>query len=200
MGRVDEHDLDPDPIRAFAAWFAEAVAAGIAQPEAMALATSTPDGRPSVRMVLLKGHDERGFTFFTNRESRKGDEIAANPHAALVLYWQPLNRQVRIEGAVEQIADAESEAYFATRAPGSQIAAWASPQSQPITGRHEIDKRYAEAEARFSGGEIPLPPFWGGYRVVPDAIEFWQGRENRFHDRIRYERTADGWTRTRLAP
>jgi pyridoxamine 5'-phosphate oxidase len=166
----------------------------------MALATSTPDGRPSVRMVLLKGHDERGFTFFTNRESRKGDEIAANPNAALVLYWQPLNRQVRIEGAVERIADAESEAYFATRPPASRIAAWASPQSQPITGRAELDERYAATEARFLGGDVPLPPFWGGYRVVPEAIEFWQGRENRFHDRIRYERSADGWTRERLAP
>ena len=200
MGRVDERDLDPDPIRAFAAWFAEAVAAGIVQLEAMALATSTQDGRPSVRMVLLKGQDERGFTFFTNRESRKGDEIAANPHAALVLYWQPLNRQVRIEGAVERIAHAESEAYFATRAPGSRIAAWASPQSQPISGREELDERYAATEARFPDDNIPLPPFWGGYRVVPSAIEFWQGRQNRFHDRIRYEREADGWKRTRLAP
>ena len=200
MGRVDEHDLDPDPNRAFAAWFAEAVAAGIAQPDSMALATSTPDGRPSVRMVLLKGHDARGFTFFTNRESRKGDELAANPHAALVLYWQPLSRQVRIEGAVEQIAGVESEAYFRTRPPGSQIAAWASPQSRPIAGREELDERYAATEARFPDGDVPLPPFWGGYRVAPAAIEFWQGRENRFHDRIRYERTADGWTPTRLAP
>lgn len=200
VGRVEEHDLDPDPIRAFSAWFDEAVAAGIAQPEAMALATSTPDGRPSVRMVLLKGHDERGFTFFTNRESRKGTEVAANSHAALVLYWQPLNRQVRIEGTVERIADAESEAYFATRPPGSRIAAWASPQSQPIAGRDELDRRYARIEARFSGGEVPLPPFWGGYRVVPEAIELWQGRESRLHDRIRYERAPDGWTRERLAP
>ena len=200
MGCVDLRDLDPDPIRAFAAWFAEAVSAGFAQPEAMALATSTPDGRPSARLVLLKGHDARGFTFFTNRESRKGDELAANPRAALVLHWQPLHRQVRIEGSVEQIADEESEAYFATRAPGSQIAAWASPQSRPIAGREELDERYGEIEARFLAGDIPLPPFWGGYRVVPEAIEFWQGRENRFHDRVRYERDAEGWTRTRLAP
>jgi pyridoxamine 5'-phosphate oxidase len=200
VGRVDVLDLDPDPIRAFAAWFADAAAAGIVQLEAMALATSTPHGRPSVRMVLLKGHDERGFTFFTNRESRKGDEIAANPHAALVLYWQPLNRQVRIEGAVERIADAESESYFASRAAGSRIAAWASPQSQPISGREELDERYAATEARFPDDNVPLPPFWGGYRVVPETIEFWQGRENRFHDRIRYERAVTGWTRTRLAP
>ena len=197
---MDLRDLDPDPIRAFAAWFAEAVSAGFAQPEAMALATSTSDGRPSVRMVLLKGHDARGFTFFTNRESRKGDELAANPRAALVLHWQPLHRQVRIEGAVERIADAESETYFATRAPGSQIAAWASPQSRPIAGREELDERYAEVEARFTGGDVPLPPFWGGYRVVPDAIELWQSRENRFHDRLRYEQIKDGWARTRLAP
>lgn len=200
MACVDLRDLDPDPIRAFAAWFEEAVAASVAQPEAMALATSTPDGRPSVRMVLLKGHDARGFTFFTNRESRKGDELATNPRAALAIHWQPLHRQVRIEGVVERIADAESEKYFATRAPGSQIAAWASPQSRPIAGREELDERYAEIEARFSGGDIPLPPYWGGYRVTPDVLEFWQGRGNRFHDRVRYERAAAGWTRTRLAP
>ena len=197
---MDERDLDPDPIRAFATWFGEAVAARIAQPEAMALATSTPDGRPTLRMVLLKGHDERGFRFFTNHESRKGHELAANPHAALVLYWQPLNRQVRIEGTAERTTAAESEAYFASRAPGSQVAAWASPQSQPITGREQLDARYEEVEARFPAGDVPLPPFWGGYRVIPEAIEFWQGRENRFHDRVRYERTAHSWRRTRLAP
>ena len=151
-------------------------------------------------MVLLKGHDERGFVFFTNHESRKGKELAANPRAALVLYWQPLNRQVRIEGTVELIADDESDTYFATRARGSQIAAWASPQSRPIAGRKELDERYEVTAARFPDDNIPLPPFWGGYRVVPSAIEFWQGRENRFHDRIRYERAATGWTRTRLAP
>jgi pyridoxamine 5'-phosphate oxidase len=200
LAAVNESDLDPDPVRAFATWFHEAVAGGIAQPEAMALATATPGGRPSVRMVLLKGHDERGFTFFTNRESRKGEELAANPQAALVLYWQPLNRQVRIEGTVERIDDDESRAYFATRTLGSQIAAWASPQSRPITDRAELDERYAATAARFPEKDIPLPPFWGGYRVVPNAIEFWQGRENRFHDRIRYERVANGWTRTRLAP
>lgn len=197
---MDEHDLDPDPLRAFATWFEEAVAAGVAQPEAMALATATPAARPSVRMVLLKDYDEHGFMFFTNRESRKGEELAANPWAAIALYWQPLNRQVRIEGAVERISDAESTAYFATRPVGSQIAAWASPQSRPIAGRTELDAHYLEAETRFAGSEIPLPSFWGGYRVVPESIEFWQGRENRFHDRIRYDRTTEGWTRTRLAP
>jgi pyridoxamine 5'-phosphate oxidase len=197
---MDEHDLDPDPLVVFATWFSEAEAAGIAQPEAMALATSPPDGRPSLRMVLLRGHDERGFAFFTNRESRKGGELAANPRAALAVYWQPLNRQVRIEGSVEQVSQDESGAYFATRPLGSRIAAWASPQSQLIDDRKELDERYAATEARFAGGDIPLPPFWGGYRVVPDLIEFWQGRENRFHDRIRYDRRTDGWTRSRLAP
>jgi len=197
---VDERDLDPDPFRAFAEWFSEAVAAGVVQAEAMTLATSTADGLPSARMVLLKGHDERGFTFFTNHESRKGAELVANPRVAVVLYWQPLNRQVRIEGAVEQITAVESEAYFATRPAGSRIAAWASPQSRPIE-RKDLDQRYGEIEARYPDGEIPLPPFWGGYRVVPEVIEFWQGRGNRFHDRILYERADDGsWSRMRLAP
>jgi len=197
---MDERDLDPDPVTAFAAWFADAGAAGIPQPDAMALATATPDGHPSLRMVLLKGHDDRGFVFFTNRESRKGGELEANPRAALDLYWQPLNRQVRIEGTVDRISDAESEMYFGTRPRGSRIAAWASPQSRRIDGREELDERYAEAERRFAERDIPLPPFWGGYRVVPSLIEFWQGRANRFHDRIRYDRAVDGWTRTRLAP
>jgi pyridoxamine 5'-phosphate oxidase len=200
LAAMDEEDLGADPFRAFATWFEEAVAAGVAQPEAMALATATPTGQPAVRMVLLKGHNERGFVFFTNHESRKGDELAANPRAALALYWQPLNRQVRVEGAVEQISDAESAAYFASRPPGSRIAAWASPQSRPIADRSELEARYLEVESRFEGAAIPLPPFWGGYRVAPESIEFWQGRENRFHDRIRYDRTADGWARTRLAP
>jgi pyridoxamine 5'-phosphate oxidase len=195
-----EHDLGPHPLAAFATWFGEAQAAGVAQPEAMALATATTDGRPSLRMVLLRGYDERGFVFYTHRESRKGEELSANPRAALDLYWQTLNRQVRVEGSVERVSDAESQAYFDTRPQGSQIAAWASPQSRPIASRAELDDRYAAAEARFPGGNVPLPPFWGGYRVVPESVEFWQGHENRFHDRIRYERTATGWERTRLAP
>jgi pyridoxamine 5'-phosphate oxidase len=151
-------------------------------------------------MVLLRSHDDRGFRFFTNRESRKAHELAANPRAALVLYWEPLHRQIRIEGVVEELTTAESEAYFATRPRGSRIAAWASAQSEPVASRVELDRLYAEADARFSGEDVPLPPFWGGYRVVPDAIELWHGRENRLHDRIRYERQGDGWTMTRLAP
>jgi len=197
---VDESELGPDPVREVAAWYADAVAAGLPQPEAMALATVGRDGRPSVRMVLLRSHDERGFTFFTNRESRKGAELAANPRAALVLYWQPLSRQVRIEGVVEELSSSESAEYFATRPRGSRIAAWASAQSRPVEDRAQLDRLYTEADARFRGGDIPLPPFWGGYRVVPDAIELWDGRENRLHDRVRYERDPDGWSRIRLQP
>jgi len=197
---VDESELGPDPVREVAAWYADAVAAGLPQPEAMALATVGRDGRPSVRMVLLRSHDERGFTFFTNRESRKGAELAANPRAALVLYWQPLSRQVRIEGVIEELSSSESAEYFATRPRGSRIAAWASAQSRPVEDRAQLDRLYTEADARFRGGDIPLPPFWGGYRVVPDAIELWHGRENRLHDRVRYERDPDGWSRIRLQP
>ena len=197
---MDESELGPDPVREVAAWYADAVAAGLPQPEAMALATVGRDGRPSVRMVLLRSHDERGFTFFTNRESRKGAELAANPRAALVLYWQPLSRQVRIEGVVEELSSSESAEYFATRPRGSRIAAWASAQSRPVEDRAQLDRLYTEADARFRGGDIPLPPFWGGYRVVPDAIELWHGRENRLHDRVRYERDPDGWSRIRLQP
>ena len=197
---MDEHELDTDPSRQFAVWYAEAQAAGLLQPDATALATATAEGRPSVRMVLLKGHDERGFVFYTNYESRKGSELAANPHAALAFHWQPLRRQVRAEGPVQRIPDAESAAYFATRPRGSQVAAWASPQSSVVPSRADLDLLYEETAARFDVGQIPPPPFWGGYRLIPDAVEFWQGREDRFHDRIRYERIADGWTRARLAP
>ena len=187
-------------MRQFAAWYGDALAAGLPQPDAMALATATADGAPSARMVLLKGHDERGFTFFTNRESRKAAELGANPRAALVLHWQPLHRQVRIEGDVELVADDESDAYFATRPRGSQVASWASPQSKVIPSRADLDRLYTEADERLEDVEITRPPFWGGYRIVPTAVEFWQGRDNRFHDRIRYERTDAGWSRARLAP
>ena len=189
-----------DPIAAVAAWFDEATRAGLRHPNAMALATVGADGRPSARMVLLKSFDEHGFVFFTNRESRKGDELGANPYAALVLYWEPLNRQVRVEGAVERLDDAESAAYYATRPRGSQLAAWVSPQSRPIESRDVLVARVAELAERYEGQEIPLPPFWGGYRVVPDAVELWQSRPDRLHDRIRYERSADGWVGTRLGP
>jgi pyridoxamine 5'-phosphate oxidase len=196
--RVDE--LDPDPIRQFEMWLAEARAAGLELPEAMTLATADTAGRPSARMVLLKGIDRRGFAFFTNRESRKAVELAANPHAALVFHWQPLHRQVRVEGTVEALDDEESSAYFRTRPRGSRLAAWASPQSRPLAGRAELEALYEEAEARFAGTEPPLPPFWGGYRVLAEAVEFWQGRENRLHDRVRYELREGAWARRRLAP
>ena len=197
---MEASDLDPDPLRQFHVWFAEAQDAGIEVPESMALATSTPDGRPSVRMVLLKGADERGLVFFTNRESRKGGELAANPNAALLFHWWPLGRQVRVEGGVEQISDEESKTYFDTRPLPSRLAAWASPQSRTLTDRAELERLYAETAARFPDAHVPLPPHWGGYRVVPDAYEFWQHAENRLHDRIRYERDRDVWKVERLAP
>ncbi len=197
---MDERDLDPDPLRQFQRWFDEAQNAGIEAPESMALATSTPDGRPSARMVLLKAADQRGFGFHTNYESRKGGELEANPQAALLFYWQPLGRQVRIEGEVERVPAEESEAYFLTRPLGSRLAAWASPQSRPLTDRDELERLYSEAVARFPGEAVPRPPHWGGFRIVPDAYEFWQHAANRLHDRIRYERVGNSWTRERLAP
>lgn len=168
---MDESELDPDPLRQLAAWLDDARAAGLVFPEAMTLATADAEGRPSARMVLLKGLDERGLAFFTSRESRKAAELAARPWAALVFYWQPLDRQVRVEGTVEPLGEAESAAYFRTRPRGSRLAAWASPQSRPLSGRDELERLYAETEERFAGVEPPLPPFWGGYRVVPAAVE-----------------------------
>ena len=197
---MDERDLDPDPHAQFAAWLAEARSAGLVHPEAMTLATADASGRPSARMVLLRGHDTRGFVFYTNRESAKAHELAANPRAALVLHWQPLERQVRVEGAVEAVSAEESAAYFATRPRGHRLAAWASPQSRELAGGEELLRRYAEVEARFADVDVPLPPFWGGYRVVPEAMEFWQGQPNRLHARVRYERDPDGWRRARLSP
>ena len=197
---MSERDLDPDPLRQFGLWFEEAREAGIEAPEAMALATSTSDGRPSVRMVLLKGASEQGFAFFTSRASRKGGELAENPRAALVFHWWPLGRQVRIEGRVEPVSDDESMAYFDTRPLPSRLAAWASPQSRPLTDRAELERLYAGAAARFPDAHVPLPPDWGGYRVVPDSYEFWQHGEDRLHDRIRYGRSGEGWMRERLAP
>ena len=196
---MDTHDLDPDPLRQFELWFAAAGDAGLPAPEAMALATATPEGAPSVRMVLLKGADERGFAFHTNYESRKGRELTANPSAALLFHWQPLGRQVRVEGLVERLETVESVAYFHTRPLGSRLAAWASPQSRPLADRAELDRLYAAAAERF-GAEVPLPPHWGGFRLLPTAYEFWQHCADRLHDRIRYEREGDGWSQTRLAP
>jgi pyridoxamine 5'-phosphate oxidase len=196
-----ETEVDPDPFRQFGAWFAEARAANVYQPDAMTLATATADGRPSARVVLLRGLDGRGFTFFTNYDSRKGAELAANPRSALVLYWAELHRQVRVEGPVEVVSAAESDAYHQTRPRGSQLSAWASPQSEAIRGRGVLEERVAELARRFEGQPVPRPPRWGGYRVVAETIEFWQGRENRLHDRLRYRRgPGGGWEIVRLAP
>lgn len=196
---LDERDVVADPIVQFRAWFDEAAAAGATEPTAMALATATPDGRPSLRMVLLKAVDERGFTFFTNTESRKGRELAANPRAALVFRWEVVERQVRVAGTVELLAAAEADRYFATRPLGARIGAWASPQSAVISGRQELERRAAAAAARF-GDDVPRPPQWGGYVVMPDEVELWQGRPDRLHDRLRYRRSDDGWLIERLAP
>jgi pyridoxamine 5'-phosphate oxidase len=197
---MDERDLDPDPLREFTRWFAEAAAAGVARPEAMALATADRKGRPSARMVLLKGADERGFAFYTNYESRKGIELDENPRAALLFHWRPLGRQVRVEGAVERVPVTESETYFRTRPGPSRLAAWASPQSRPLSTRAALDRLVADARSRFPGPDVPLPPHWGGFRLLPDAYEFWQHQEDRLHDRVRYERDGAAWRRQRLAP
>ena len=198
---LHRRDLDPDPIKQFANWFTMAIEAGIRDVNAMSLATATPDAHPFVRIVLLKGFDQNGFVFFTNYESEKGRQLEANPHAAMVFYWIELDRQIRITGSVAKTSAEESERYFHSRPPASQLGAWASPQSQMIEGRDVLEARLAEATERFAGKPIPLPPYWGGFRVIPDAIEFWQGRPNRLHDRFRYARQPDGsWSLHRLAP
>src|SRR5919198_4598565 len=193
-----EEDVAPDPLRQFAAWFDDAGAAGIRVPEAVALATATPDGTPSVRMVLMKGFDERGFTFFSNYESRKGVELAANPRAALLFHWDPLGRQVRIEGPVVQVDPEESAEYIHSRPLQSQLSALASAQSQPVESREALEARVAEL-AQLE--ELPLPPNWGGYRLAPASYEFWQHRDDRLHDRIAYRPDPEGgWRIERLAP
>lgn len=197
---LTEDDLLPDPIALVQRWFADAQAAGVEQHDAMTLATAAPDARPSARVVLLKGIDARGFAFFTNYESRKARELDANPHAALVLLWIPLQRQVRVAGRVERLSVEESDAYFATRPRGSQLGAWASEQSRPLPDRDELEARWAALDERWRGIAVPRPAHWGGYRVAPEQIEVWQGRANRLHDRFAYVRAPEGWTRERLAP
>jgi pyridoxamine 5'-phosphate oxidase len=192
--------LSQDPLEQFEHWFAEAKRAGVEVPEAMTLATADAEGAPSARMVLLKGAGEDGFVFYTGYGSRKSEELEQNPRAALVFYWRPLGRQVRVEGSVERVSEAESAGYFATRPRGSQLAAWASHQSRPLESREELERRYAELEREYEDRDVPLPPHWGGYRLHPEAIEFWEHRENRLHDRIRYTRAREGWKVERLSP
>ncbi len=199
LRRLEESDADADPLRQFRQWLDEAIRAAVPEPTAMTLATADSAGRPSARVVLLKGVDERGFVFFTNYESRKGAELATRPRAALVFFWKELERQVRIEGDIEKVSAADNDAYYRSRPLGSRIGAWASPQSQVIDSREWLEARVREAEAEH-GDDPQRPSHWGGYRVVPDALEFWQGRQSRLHDRITYKRRADAWVRSRLAP
>lgn len=196
---LDVGDLADDPFDQFRRWLADAEFAGISEPTAMTLATADADGMPDARVVLLKGLDG-GFWFFTNYESAKGRQLAENPRAALVVHWRELGRQVRVRGRVERLAHELSVTYFASRPPGSRLGAWASRQSEVIGSREELERARAEVEERFAGEEPPLPPFWGGYRVVPEEIEFWQGRPDRLHDRLRYRRYGDTWTVDRLQP
>jgi pyridoxamine 5'-phosphate oxidase len=189
-----------EPIEQFRAWLADAVAAGLPEPTAMALATASADGVPSNRMVLLKGVDDAGFSFFTNYDSAKGHDLADNPRAALVFHWQPLGRQVRVTGAVKKVPAAESDAYFASRPPGSKLGAHASPQSQVIANRGQLEQSVAELAERWADGHIPRPRHWGGFRVRPDTIEFWTHRDDRLHDRVRYRRRRGSWAIERLAP
>ena len=193
MTGLCEGDVDPDPIRQFRAWHGE-----VGEPAEVALATAAADGAPSARMVLLKGVDDRGFTFFTNRGSAKARDLAANPRAALLFHWHP-GRQVRVQGGVVPVTDEESDAYWSTRPRGSQLGAWASRQSEVIAGRGELERRLVEVAARFPG-QVPRPPFWGGYRLAPAEVEFWHHRDDRLHDRLRYRRVEDGWVIERLSP
>jgi pyridoxamine 5'-phosphate oxidase len=197
---LSEEDAGTDPLALFDDWYRAARRAGLFLPESMVLATATADGAPSARTMLLKGFDERGFRFFTNYESRKSEELEDNDRAALVFTWGVLQRQVRLQGRVERLSEEESREYFATRPRGSQLGAWASQQSSAVPDRETLDAQFKECEERFRGSEVPLPPFWGGYRLIPHTIEFWQGRANRLHDRFRFVREAGGWKVSRLSP
>jgi pyridoxamine 5'-phosphate oxidase len=192
--------MTTDPHALFAEWFAEARASEINDPEAVAVATATPDGFPSVRMVLLKGHDARGFVFYTNHQSRKADELIANPRAALLFHWKTLRRQVRIEGPVARVSDAEADAYFASRSRDSQLGAWASDQSRPLDSRETFEARFEAMRARFEGGPVPRPPHWSGFRVAPVRMEFWQDRAFRLHERRLFVQDSDGWVQGLLYP
>jgi len=200
LSSLSEADVDPDPIRQFDRWFVDALTAQVLEPNAMTLATATRDGVPSARIVLLKGVDARGFVFFTDYRSRKGAELSENPLAALTFLWKEIERQVRIAGAVSRVSSAESESYYRSRPLGSRLGAWASHQSAVIPSRADLEQRLHEVTERFAAGDVPLPAHWGGFRVVPDEIEFWQGRTNRLHDRLRYRRDESGWALERLSP
>ena len=195
-----EADANPDPIVQFQTWFDGAVAAQLPEPNAMTIATATPDGIPSARVVLLKGLDDRGFVFFTNYDSHKGQELQTNPHAAIVFLWTELERQVRVQGTVERIVAAESDEYYYSRPAGSRLGAWASAQSQVIADRTVLETRLAQLQTDYPNGDIARPSHWGGFRVVPTLIEFWQGRSSRLHDRLRYQKVDKGWTIDRLSP
>lgn len=200
MGGLAEDSAGRDPLALFSRWFEDASRSGILLPESVTLSTATPEGRPSARLVLLKSFGEDGFVFFTNYESRKARELEANPQAALTAFWPVLQRQVRIEGTVSRTSQAESEAYFRTRARGSQLGAWASAQSDELENRAELEANMKARRTEFEGRDVPLPAFWGGYRLHPERIEFWQGRLNRLHDRLEYERQGQAWHLRRLSP
>ena len=197
---LDEADVSPNPFEQFGIWMEQALAADVLDVEAMALATASSDGTPSARVVLLRGYDDRGFSFYTNYESKKGTDLAVNSQCALVFHWREIERQVRIQGKAKRVSEEEAEKYFATRPRGSQLGAWASKQSAVLNNRQELEQRWQALQAHHAGHEIPRPAFWGGYQVEPEMMEFWQGRRSRLHDRLCYLKTKDGWKIERLAP